>query len=83
MYRDCMITAVSNLGFYGKVSVWYKEKNDEELALKFILNENKSVIGNLVSANGTSIESFNFSTIIEMIEYLEGIRDRIYLIQVA
>lgn len=83
MYKDCVITAVSNLGFYGKTLVWYMEKNDEKIVLKFVLNKNKSVMGNSSFSDGNSIESFNFNTIKEMISYLEQFRDKIYLIERA
>ena len=63
--------------------IWYKEKNDKEIALKFMINRNKVVIGNIVAPNGGIIESLDLNTIKEMKEYLEKIKDKIYLIKVA
>ena len=82
MYKDCVDTVVSDLAFYGKVLVRYIEKNDEAIVLKFILNKNKSVLGNIVSPNGFIIESLDFNTVKEMIEHLEKIRDRIICISI-
>jgi len=83
MCNDCVITVVCNLSFYGKVIVRYVEENDEKITLKFILNKNKSVIGNIISLNGSDIRSLEFNTINEMVEHLKKIEDRIYLVEVA
>jgi hypothetical protein len=83
MYKDCVITTVSNLSFYGKVLVWYKGKNDEKIALKIILNKNKSVVGNSIYSNGNSVENFNFSSIKELVSYLEKIKEKIYFIEMV
>lgn len=83
MYRDCVITSISDLSFYGKVMIQYLEKNNEKAALRFVLNEDKSVTGTVLYPEVNKSHSLSFSTVKEMSEYLEKIRDRIYLIKVA